>query len=79
VAERTDEEIAGEEIGGEDVCALGAEEWQAVTRTRGAPVRVLELAETGGAPAVLAYVAGVWSRWAAGVVAGMGAGRKPPG
>jgi hypothetical protein len=79
VAERTDEEIASEEIGGVDVCALGAEEWQAVTRTRGAPARVLELAETGGAAAVLAYVAGVWDRWAAGVVAGMGSGKKPPG
>lgn len=56
VAERTDEEIAEEEQGGEELALIGHDEWRAVTRTRGAAIRVLELAESAGAQAVYAYL-----------------------
>lgn len=46
VAEKTDEEIAAEEIGGETVHQFNELEWWAVWGTDGAPGRMLALAET---------------------------------
>ena len=64
VAERTDEEIAEEEIGGEDVLTIRPEEWHAITATPGASVRVLELVEQAGPVAALEYIQTVYRGWA---------------
>jgi hypothetical protein len=60
-AERTDEELVAEEIGGEVVYVFNdGEDWRAVRETRGARAQVLELAERGG-------LAGAWAAIAAAV------------
>lgn len=46
--ELTDDEIVLEELGGERVCELHAEQWRIVRRIRGARARLLHAAETGG-------------------------------
>jgi len=52
IVERTDEEIAEEEVGGVVVAVLKAETWTAVRHLDGFPVRILEAAERGGREAV---------------------------
>jgi hypothetical protein len=56
VAERTDEEIAAEEIGGENIAEFSVLEWVAITHTSGAQRKLLEAAETGGAQSVAEVV-----------------------
>ena len=51
--EKSDEEIAAEEAGGEDVIGLPVETWRAVRRYSWV---LLDLAETGGRDAVVAYL-----------------------
>jgi hypothetical protein len=63
--EKSDEEIAAEEVGGEEVYAFSPEEWHAVCATRGAQAHVLELAEMdeGGTEAIRLYVRSLLQRW----------------
>ena len=56
VTERTDEEIASEDVGGEDVAVIAGAVWDVIARIPGAPVRLLEAAESGGAAEVLAVL-----------------------
>jgi hypothetical protein len=73
--EQTDEEIAAENVGGEDVCAILPRTWYAICDTPGAEVLVLRAIEEGGMQAVIRVLAalridptGVLSpqEWAAG-------------
>jgi hypothetical protein len=52
--ERTDEEIAAEEVGGEVIAVIAGETWRAVTRVPGLPAYLLGQAERGGLAAVKA-------------------------
>jgi len=52
IAERTDEEIAEEEVGGVVVAVLKGETWTAIRHLDGFPERILEAAEWGGRQAV---------------------------
>ncbi len=52
IAERTDEEIAEEEVGGVVVAVLKGETWTAIRHLDGFPERILEAAERGGRQAV---------------------------
>lgn len=56
IEERTDEELAEEEVGGVDLVTFEPREWAILVRTPGALVRVLELAEEAGVLAVVVYV-----------------------
>lgn len=47
--DRTDEELAAEEVGGEDVCSLEPEVWARVRRTPGTDAALLDAAERAGA------------------------------
>ncbi|MFE9335108.1 protein rep [Streptomyces sp. NPDC006925] len=64
--DRTDEEIAAEEIGGDGVALIPAETWHShVVRHRGRSLDLIRAAESGGVPAVRALVAEwglVWGR-----------------
>jgi len=53
IAERSDEEISEEEVGGVVVAVLRGETWRAIRRLDGFPERILEAAERGGRQAVL--------------------------
>lgn len=57
IGRKTDEEIAAEQAGGEDIWAFVESEWKTVTATRGGRAGVRHAAATGGAPAVAEYVA----------------------
>ena len=63
---RTDEEIAAEEVGGEGLAIIPAETWyRAVVRYRGRSLVLLRAAEAGGVWAVRAVVESwglVWGR-----------------
>lgn len=50
--ERTDEEIAAEEVGGEGVAVLPAAAWSGIVRIAGLPAAVLDAAEIGGVTAI---------------------------
>ena len=52
----TDEEIAASEVGGNVVYRFDSGEWNVVRKIRGAPARILELAENRGSEAVRAFV-----------------------
>ena len=52
VAERTDEEIAAKEIGGEDLAVIHSDDWRRITQIPGLPSLVLDRAERGGLDAV---------------------------
>jgi hypothetical protein len=52
-AELTDEEIAAEDVGGEDVCAILPRTWYAICDTPGAETLVLRAIEEGGMQAVI--------------------------
>jgi hypothetical protein len=54
--ERTDEEIAADDVGGEVVGRIPGRLWAKVARTKSGPTRVLDAAEQGGAPAVEAVL-----------------------
>jgi hypothetical protein len=56
--ERTDEEIAAEEIGGDLVLEISREAWREVTRNLGLETRFLEAFERGGSTALLELAAG---------------------
>jgi len=51
-AERTDEEIAVEEIGGEDLAVIHSDDWRRITQIPGLLSLVLDRAERGGLMAV---------------------------
>ena len=55
--ERTDEEIAAEEIGGDQVLQFSRESWGQVTRVRGLASRIQEAHDDGGLAAVAALLA----------------------
>jgi hypothetical protein len=55
--QRTDEEIAAEEIGGEVLVLIDAAKWRAITRIPGLPGYLLDEAERGASAAVLAALA----------------------
>jgi hypothetical protein len=55
--ERTDEEIAAEEVGGDVLVLIDAATWREITRIPGLPGYLLDEAERGAAPAVLAVLA----------------------
>lgn len=46
--EKTDEEVAAEEIGGEDVAVIPGDTWRAVTRVPGLPAALLDACERAG-------------------------------
>lgn len=48
VADRTDDELAAEEVGGEDLAVIPAEHWRDLVRVPGLLVYVLDQAERGG-------------------------------
>lgn len=50
--DKTDEEIAAEEIGGETVAMLPADTWAGVRKVPGLPAAVLDAAESGGYEAI---------------------------
>jgi hypothetical protein len=50
--ERTNEEIAAEEIGGEEIVRIPGDIWRGVVRVPGLPAYLLDEAERGGAEAV---------------------------
>lgn len=52
VEDKKDEEIAEEEIGGEDVAVIPNETWRQVTRVFGLSVALLDAAESGRVPAM---------------------------
>lgn len=54
VEEKTDEELAAEEVGGEVILMIPADIWRGVTTVPGLPAYLLDEAERGGADAVLA-------------------------
>jgi hypothetical protein len=55
--ERTDEEIAAEEIGGDVIALLETDVWREITRIPGLPAHLLDQAEAGGLPAIKATLA----------------------
>jgi hypothetical protein len=57
VEDRSDEEVAAEEVGGEIVALIAAETWREVTRIPGLPAHLLDEAERGGAPGIKAALA----------------------
>jgi hypothetical protein len=63
VLERADEELVGEEVGGETVHEFTTIEWWAVCGTRGAPTIVLERAEESGGVGVREYLAEIVPAW----------------
>ena len=52
VTERTDEEIAAEEIGGEDLAVIDGDGWRRIVRIPGLTGLILDQVERGGLPAV---------------------------
>ena len=52
VTERTDEEIAAEEIGGDDLAVIRSDDWRRIVRIPGLPSLILDRAERGGLAAV---------------------------
>jgi hypothetical protein len=52
VTERTDEQIAAEEIGGDDLAVIPSDDWRQIVRIPGLPSLVLDRAERGGLAAV---------------------------
>jgi hypothetical protein len=52
VAERTDEEIAAEEVGGEDIAVIPPRVWERIVAIPGLDGAVLDAAETGGLAAI---------------------------
>jgi hypothetical protein len=52
VTERTDEEIAAEEIGGEDLAVIHSDDWRRIVQIPGLPSLILDRAERGGLVAV---------------------------
>jgi hypothetical protein len=52
VTERTDEEIAAEEIGGEDLAVIHGDDWRHIVRIPGLPSLILDHVERGGLAAV---------------------------
>ena len=52
VAERTDEEIAAEEVGGDDLAVIHSDDWRCIVRIPGLPSLILDRAERGGLEAV---------------------------
>ena len=52
VVERTDEEIAAEEIGGEDLAVIHSDDWRRIVQIPGLPSLILDRAERGGLAAV---------------------------
>jgi len=57
VPERTDEEIAAEEIGGDHVLGFGSESWRQVVRVRGLATRIQCAYDDGGLAEVAALLA----------------------
>jgi hypothetical protein len=57
--DRTDEEIAAEEVGGEVIALIDTDVWRQVVRVPGLPALLLDEAERGGAAAVEAALARV--------------------
>lgn len=53
--EKTDEELAEEEVGGEVIYHFSRDEWTAISRTRGAPGKALRVAEAEGATGIKRY------------------------
>jgi len=51
--EKTDEQLAAEEVGGEDLLVLPGDVWRAVTWIPGLPAYLLDVAELGGVDAVI--------------------------
>lgn len=56
LVDKSDEVVAAEEVPGAAVAELSPKMWAAVCRAPGAALRLLELAERGGAPAVMLEV-----------------------
>jgi hypothetical protein len=52
ITERTDEEIAAEEIGGEDLAVIHGDDWRRIVRIPGLTGLILDQVERGGLPAV---------------------------
>jgi hypothetical protein len=52
ITERTDEEIAAEEIGGEDLAVIHGDDWRHIVRIPGLPSLILDQVERGGLDAV---------------------------
>ena len=50
--ERSDEDLAAEEVGGEIIVMIPAQTWRAVVQVPGLPAYLLDEAERGGADAV---------------------------
>jgi hypothetical protein len=50
--EKTDEELAEEEVGGTDIAMIPKDVWKAVTRVPGLPAALLDVAERGGLAAM---------------------------
>lgn len=62
--ERTDDEIAAEEVGGQGVALIPAETWyRSVLRHRGRALALLKAAEASGSPGVKALVASWGLQW----------------
>jgi hypothetical protein len=64
VAERTDVEITQEQVGGTDVLTIRPEEWHALTATRGATLKVLELVEQQGPISAMVFIEACYRAWA---------------
>ena len=56
--ERSDEELAAEEVGGELALEITKEAWRCIVREKGLTTQLLEAYEQGGEAAVIALVAG---------------------
>ena len=52
ITERTDEEVAAEELGGDDLAVIPADDWRHIVRIPGLPALVLDRIEGGGLVAV---------------------------
>ncbi|WP_439951718.1 protein rep [Actinomadura kijaniata] len=50
--EKTDEDLAAEEVGGEDIAHIEGETWRAIVRRPGLPAALLDAAERGGLEAM---------------------------
>lgn len=59
IAERTDQELAEEEVGGELLLELTGQQWRELLRRPGAAVELLEALESGGAEAGRAFLAAI--------------------
>jgi hypothetical protein len=57
VADRTDDEIVSEEIGGDIVMMIASESWRQITGVPGLPAYVLDQAEAGGRAAIIGALA----------------------